>query len=198
VDKGEELEIAAKLTEASGALAIPQEFFHGAAARYRLGNTARLAERAMEVAERIRASGFPERAAEELDEPLVAAILEAMAEETDPELQDSWENLLANALVEGAVTVRRAFPRILRELEPNEAVVLDAMAAHLEERYDHLPPERISASERDNLTRLGLIERDREVQKEGMQPVGVRVDDYQFTGLGQEFVNACRPPGLPD
>jgi len=31
-----------------------------------------------------------------------------------------------------------------------------------------------------------------------MQPVGVRVDDYQFTGLGQEFVNACRPPGLPD
>jgi hypothetical protein len=130
---GDEIELAAKtsgevvaaLAEKSGALAVPQEYASYIAARIHLRHYPALIERAMAVAVKLQAMGLPRRAFSALGEPLLTAILEGMAEETNPDLQEAWENLLANTLTERAADVRRGFPDILRRLDPKEARVLD-------------------------------------------------------------------------
>src|SRR5579884_1808151 len=168
---GEEVELAAKaagevvaaLAERSGALAVPSEYAEFIAARIHLRHMPALVDRAMATAEKIRASGLPRRAWETLDEPLVTAILLGMAEETDPNLVEAWESLLANEVTQGSAEVRRAFPGILRELDPRDAQVLDRWAQtvteanYLVERHDSMPGERDGAA-LGNLVRLGLVD----------------------------------------
>jgi hypothetical protein len=92
---GDELELAAKtsgevvaaLAEKSGALAIPQEYASYIASRIHLRHYPALVARAMAVAEKLRAAGLPRQAFSVLDEPLLTAILEGMAEETDAGLE---------------------------------------------------------------------------------------------------------------
>jgi hypothetical protein len=118
-------EVAAALAEEYGALAIPQEYASYIASRIHLRHYPVLVKRAMDVAEKLRAAGLPRRAFSALDEPLLTAILEGMAEETDPGLQEAWENLLANTLVEKSADVRRGFPDIMRRLDPRDARLLE-------------------------------------------------------------------------
>ena len=53
-------------------------------------------------------------------------ILDSGANEDMPEMQERWANLLANAAT-AAETIPAAYPEILRQLEPIEALSLDFM-----------------------------------------------------------------------
>jgi Abortive infection alpha len=98
-----------------------------------------------------------------LDDPLLTAILEGVAEEEEEvSLQQVWENLLANALTDNSAEVRRAFPRILRELDPQDVRLLDHFSGQTtDERYlgdtiESLPGARDGVA-LENLTRLELL-----------------------------------------
>ena len=170
VGMGDEIELAAKtsgevvaaLAEKSGSLAIPREYASYIAARIHLRHYPALVERAMAVAVKLQAMGLPRRAFSALDEPLLTAILEGMAEETNHDLQEAWENLLANTLAEGSTDVRRGFPGILRRLDPRDARLLDHWTKDTKaekvyvELHTTMPDERDGPA-LDTLTALGLL-----------------------------------------
>lgn len=62
----------------------------------------------------------------------------ASLEEDDPELQNKWESLLANAADprDDAPTIHRSFPRILKEIDGVDARVLTALYYHDEVERD--------------------------------------------------------------
>jgi hypothetical protein len=195
-------EVVAALAEKSGALAVPREYASYIAARIHLRHYPALVERTMAVAVKLRAMGLPRRALSALDEPLLTAILEGMAEETNPDLQEAWESLLTNTLTEGAADVRRGFPDILRRLDPKEARVLDhwTKGATAEKVYVELhttmPGERDGPA-LDTLTALGLVRPHRRLPT----TLGSIDDDgsttitgYSISELGWAFVQACRMP----
>jgi hypothetical protein len=81
-------------------------YFDYLATRIQYRHFPKLIERAIATAEKIKASGLPARAYSALNDPLLTAILEATAEEEDPELQKVWENLLAPRSSIGRATRR--------------------------------------------------------------------------------------------
>lgn len=166
--------------------------------RYRRApNQARLLVKA---AEKIKESGLP---AEAVEDKLLRAVMEDGPMEDDPDMQERWANLLANAATNSSRRVRAAFPKILSELEPNEAALLDDFANRASDKSFH--DKKFSAEEPgrggkrptlDNLNRLGLIHYVREmpttpgtISDENASITGVR-----FTELGWDFVQACRAP----
>jgi hypothetical protein len=199
-------EVVGALAEESGALALPREYATYFATRVHLRHYPKLIERAMATAEKINASGLPRRAFSALDEPLVTAILEDMAEETEPALQDLWENLLANELTEGSAEVRRAFPRILGELDPEDAHVLDHFARQtsddraLLDRVDMVDPGERDELALDNLTRVELLRAIRffQLSMGTLSDAEALVTGYTFTELGWAFVKACHAPQPAD
>ncbi|MGA7705252.1 MAG: Abi-alpha family protein [Solirubrobacteraceae bacterium] len=207
---GDEIELAAKtsgevvaaLAEKSGSLAIPREYASYIAARIHLRHYPALVERAMAVAVKLQAMGLPRRAFSALDEPLLTAILEGMAEETNHDLQEAWENLLANTLAEGSTDVRRGFPGILRRLDPRDARLLDHWTKDTRaekvyvELHTTMPGERDGPA-LDTLTALGLLRPHRRLPT----TLGSIDDDgsttiigYSISELGWAFVQACRMP----
>ena len=206
---GEEIELAAKTTgevvaalaDQSGALAVPREYAEYAVSRIHYRHYPKLVQRAIGAAEKIKASGLPRHAYSALNDPLLTAILEGAAEEEEPSLQEIWENLIANALTEQAAAVRRAFPRILQELDPRDAQVLQHYASETSdervfvEKFTTMPGERDGAL-LGNLSRLGLLAPLRQ-QSAFPRSVPVGQDSivgYVFTELGWAFVKACRAP----
>jgi hypothetical protein len=202
-------EVVAALADESGALAVPQEYAHYLAARIHYRYYPKLIERAMTAAERIKASGLPVRAYAALDEPMLTAILEGMAEETDDSLREAWENLLANALTEGSTEVPRAFPRMLSELEPAEAMLLNSIAnsqTFTEEPLTrHItvadladsPVSGVSVESVDNLIRLGILRREEPQDSafdEQLKRRESQVANLRFTAQGWAFLQACRAP----
>ena len=195
-------EVVGALAEESGALALPREYATYFATRVHLRHYPKLIERAMSAAEKINASGLPRRAFPALDEPLLTAILEGMAEETEAsDLRDLWENLLANELTEGSAEVRRAFPRILAGLDPKDARLLDHFARQTSEetvgvdRVDTMPGERDGVA-LDNLARVELLRPIRFFSPSmgTLSDAGATITGYAFTELGWTFVKACRAP----
>jgi hypothetical protein len=124
--QSEEIELVAEsigavvgaLADDANAFGPVREYTTCVQARIHLRHLHKLAERATATAAKIKASGLPRRAWDTLDEPLVTAILEGLAEETDPDLAEQGENLLANTLTDNSTNVRRVFPSILRDLDP--------------------------------------------------------------------------------
>jgi hypothetical protein len=205
----EEIELAAKttgevvaaLTEQSGALAVPKEYANYVAARIHLRHYPRLVESAMKAAKKIEEAGLPCRAFSALDEPLLTKILEGMAEEADPSLQEAWENLLANALTDESSLVRRAFPGILSELEPIDALLLDELAKKVDivdvSALSLEPmPSWVPAGSLDNLVRSRLLRQlDEQVDTKFQVLHGPpRIGGYTLTTFGTEFIQACRSP----
>ncbi len=202
-------EVVTALAEKSGALAVPQEYASYIAARIHLRHYPALVKTAMAAAEKIRASGLPRRAFSALDEPLLTKILEGMAEETDPGLQDAWENLLANALTDSDANVARAFPKILSELEPVEARILDAMAEDKGTFLGANSGTRIGKGKMKDLPLTGLINLERlelialgpvQPTPPGKPPLSatdaLRV--MRLTPFGDRFVRACQAPKPAD
>jgi hypothetical protein len=206
----EEIELAAKtsgavvaaLADESGSLAVPREYANYFAKKISYRHYPKLVERAMVAAEKISASGLPRRAFSALDEPLLTAILEGMAEETDePILRESWENLLANELTEGSAGVKRAFPRILSELDAKDARLLDHFArrtsdeTYIVDSFEEMPGERDGPT-LDNLTRVEVLRAIRwfPTTVGQISDGGATITGYAFTELGWAFVKACREP----
>jgi hypothetical protein len=154
----------------------------------------RVVEKAMVAAARIKASKLPRRAYDEIPDPLLRVILENTAKEADETLSDAWVNLLANLVTVGTVEVRRAFPKILASLEPEEARLLDAIRASLDGPMRALmvrSPE-LNMLAIENLSRSKLIEDVTAPTIDGERRTTQVV--VTLTDLGQAFVAACQPP----
>ncbi|HXN37571.1 MAG TPA: hypothetical protein VN892_06025 [Solirubrobacteraceae bacterium] len=193
----------------TGAALVPKAYFDYVVTRIHYRHVPKLIERATATAEKIKASGLPARAYSAFDDPLLTAILEGNAEEDDPELQKVWENLLANALTDGLAPARRAYPVVLRQLEPDEALMLDRIAsgsiivlgsiggtrAFRSKGQDGIPIATLV-----NLERLNLIELGHMQPTPAGKPVLAPSDALRvirLTPFGASFVEACRPPKRP-
>jgi hypothetical protein len=139
---------------------------------------------------------------------LLKAILEGGAMEDDPTLQECWENLLANSLVDGPAQVKAAFPQMLSELDPVEALTLERLGAGtmLARGQPGIIAclgdfSGITADGWENLKRLELIHMVAGSGPPQLARVGNQVGEVQdmaFTTLGRKFVQACREPVAPD
>jgi hypothetical protein len=215
---GEEIELAAKtsaevltaLTEASGALGPPQEFWGAITNGIHYRFYPRVVKQAMAAAEKIERSGLPRRAYSEIPDRLLKAILEGGSLEDDERMQDRWANLLANAMAESSAKVRAAFPRMLSDLEPYDATTLDRVAeiATTESERTLALKDGVDLPVVENLARLELVRyNDADVRVkaslEAMLPEPpVQVSpvpsvEIAPTGLGQAFVQACQAPQPP-
>jgi hypothetical protein len=154
----------------------------------------------MSAAEKVKASGLPPSA---VSDKLLGAILEEGPLEDDADMQERWSSLLANAATSESESVRIAFPKILSELEPSEAALLDEFASRASEKSFRekkfsveKPGEGGHMPEIDNLNRLGLVR----LARYFPTTVGTISDEKAtisgvvFTELGWDFVQACRAP----
>ncbi len=131
----------------------------------------------------------------------------------DEEMIKRWANLLANhATADDRPHI--AFPAILSELEPYEALMLETMFARVERGeshpiglmmfYEEVSVDRLQEElqlERElidlgaaNLARLRLVHED-DVHGRATEPIRIR--KMWLTLLGYEFVRACQPPYPP-
>ncbi|MGO8905959.1 MAG: hypothetical protein ACLQMH_10095 [Solirubrobacteraceae bacterium] len=214
---GEEVELAAKttgevvtaLTEASGALGPPQEFWSAITSGIHYRFYPRVLKQAMVAAEKIRQSGLPRRAYAEIPDRLLKAILEGGSMEGDGSMQERWANLLANGLTMSHAGLHTAFPRVLGELEPVEAATLDRLAdrlpsSHPPEEHEFRPAEiesvGILGPNLDNLVRVGLLRYTRKMDTTvgTITDAGLTVSGATFTDFGWAFVQACREPRPAD
>jgi hypothetical protein len=146
--------------------------------------------------------------AREVPRPVLMPMLEAMGDEEDESMMTRWASLLASAASrEGSVP--RSFPRILAELEPHEARILD----HVYEAMSQIAPQfhpKLAVLTRaiasllgltddqvtlgvDNLTRLRLVRAAGLIIGDAGDADGVRLTEF-----GWAFLRACRPPSEPD
>jgi len=208
----EEIELAAKasaealtaLTEASGALGPPREFWGAISAGVHYSFYPRIVSQAITAAERIKKSGLPPQAYGEIPDRLLKAILEGGALEGNETMQDRWANLLANALTADSADVRVAFPAILAELEPGDAAALDAMADRTSAEsfritkftLDELAGFGADATGCENLNRLALLHyvRTMPTTMGSISDEGATIIAVRLTELGWAFVQACRTP----
>ncbi len=154
----------------------------------------------MKAAEKIRASGLPPSA---VSDKLLRAVLEDGPLEDDEDMQERWANLLANAFTGREGSVRIAFPKILSELEPEEAMLLDEFASRTSSKSflkkKHSVEEPGEGGHRpaiDNLVRLGLLNFTRTLPTTlgSISDDNATITGVQLTRLGWDFVQACREP----
>ena len=208
---GEELVQAAKaaaelepaveaLAEATGALGPVRESTGWITDLIRYKRLPHQAKLMMKAAEKIKATGIPAHA---VSDKVLRAILEEGPMEDDDNMQERWENLLANAFVGEERSVRIAFPKILSELEPAEAALLDEFASRtsrkslLQKKHSvEKPGEGGHRSAIDNLVRLGLLNYTRTLPTTvgSIRDDNATITGVQFTRLGWDFVKACQSP----
>lgn len=156
-------EVVKALPEQSGSLEPVRAFAEYLASSVHYRFYPRVAERAMRAAEKIRASGLPRRAFDEVPDPLLRAILMPGAEKDEPTMRERWENLLANALTIDSAEIKKALVTVLDDLEPAEAAQLDKYAGETtpeELRVTRFPIQygQSDIAGLDNLVRLGLLD----------------------------------------
>jgi hypothetical protein len=141
---------------------------------------------------------------------VVFPLLDAATLEDDPGMSDRWAALLANAADPQADEIPPSFPRILSELTPQEAQLLDAYDrdAGSEDAGTFGGPSLVTpglttraAKSRDpeyvaldNLMRNRLIkpvEREFGIGDESGTYLMDSRDDLEITALGAAFVRAC-------
>jgi hypothetical protein len=155
-------------------------------------NLARLRARTARLLEEIE----PERIAEP-SPSLVLPLLQAAADESRERLQELWAALLANALVDGGIRVRRDYFEVVRQMEPLDALLLDIVRRH---------PVPVATSQDSQREREVLL--DRETAAVGLAgtdlwiSVGklreLRCLDSHWPGaltfFGTGLTAACQPP----
>lgn len=195
-----ELEPAVEaFAEATGALEPVREAtgWLGDTIRYR--REAHLAKVLMKAAEKVKASGLP---AHVVRDKWLRAVVEDGSMEDDGGMQERWATLLANAATDNKDKIRLAYPRILAELEPEEALLLDRLWEKTpnpaEEPFETVGSETTSdlvdIAGLYNLERLGLL---KWIWSTGttwdeLSNGQVTLKGVQLTELGWEFVNACK------
>lgn len=187
--------------EATGALEPVREAtgWLGDTIRYR--REAHLAKVLVKAAEKVKASGLPAHA---VRDKLLRAVVEDGSMEDDQGMQERWATLLANAAIDNEGKIKLAYPKILAELEPKEALLLvrlwEKTPNPAEEPFETVGFETTSdlvdLPELYNLERLGVL---KWIWSTGTTWGGVTDGDVtlkgvQLTELGWEFVQACNPP----
>lgn len=150
---------------------------------------------------------------------VLVPLLEYGSFEDDEDMLGRWASLLANAATKRA-GVHVAYPEILRQIEPLEAAMLDAMyeglAASFDETSGVLPLNgfdlewflrHVTMDYEDfpgaaaNLVRLELASatgrNDRPAMVHSVTHTVVSTA-IQLTVFGASFIEACRPPGSHD
>jgi hypothetical protein len=195
-----ELEPAVEaFAEATGALEPVRETTGWLADIVRYRRLAHQAKLLMRAAEKIKASGLPAHA---VPDKTLRAILEDGPLEDDESMQERWTNLLANAATTDGNDLRIAYPRILSDLEPDEARLLERIFGEDGPRpgfktyaYDDTS-DLVDEAGLDNLERLGLVKRNWSIGTTvGELADGeIKLKGVQITELGWAFVAACREP----
>lgn len=142
---------------------------------------------------------------------VLVPLLEGASLESDaePAMQRRWASLLANAAAgEGGAQVLPSFPRILSELSPEEATILDTLyrgaawpnfvgvQADELRATAGLEVDDLFIARLRNLERLDLCDGNWEnvFDREGMTVDRERPHLIEGTSLGFRFVAACAPP----
>lgn len=195
-----ELEPAVEaFAEATGALEPVREAtgWLGDTIRYR--REAHLAKVLMKAAEKVKASGLPAHA---VRDKWLRVVVEDGSMEDDERMQERWATLLANAATDNEAKIRLAYPRILAELEPKEALLLDRLWEKTpnpaEEPFETVGSETTSdlvdLAGLYNLERLGLLKWiwSTATTWDELSNGEVTLKGVQLTQLGWEFVKACK------
>jgi hypothetical protein len=142
--------------------------------------------------------------------PLVE--LSSLEDEDDDEMVDRWAALLANAAAgpNRGATVLPSFPRILAELSPQEAAILDVLYQppdpdRVPEMYHLYPDDPRFDRANDpmfntrcfNLERLGLLRapwENAQIPNTDPPEYEHKVHYLEGAALGLSFVLACTPP----
>ena len=195
-----ELEPAVEaFAEATGALEPVREAtgWLGDTIRYR--REAHLAKVLMKAAGKVKASGLPGHA---VRDKLLRAVVEEGSMEDDEGMQERWATLLANAATDKENKIKLAYPKILAELEPKEALLLERLCDKTpnpaEEPFETVgygtTNDLVDIPELYNLDRLGVVRLVRSMNSTlgGISEGGLA--GVQLTELGWEFVKACSSP----
>ena len=194
-----ELEPAVEaFAEATGALEPVREAtgWLGDTIRYR--REAHLAKVLMKAAERVKASGLPAHA---VRDKVLRAVVEDGSMEDDEEMQERWATLLANAATDNENKIKLVYPKILAELEPKEAMLLDRLWEKTpnpdEEPFETVGYETtndlVDVPELHNLVRLAVLRwvRTMPATWDSISDSEATLQGVQLTGLGWAFVAAC-------
>lgn len=187
--------------EATGALESVREAtgWLGDMIRYR--REAHLAKVLMKAAEKVKESGLPAHA---VRDKLLRAVVEDGSMEDDQGMQERWATLLANAATDTKNKIRLAYPKLLAELEPKEALLLERLWEKTpnpdEEPFETVGYETtndlVDQAGLYNLERLGLLKWiwSTAATWDELSNGQVTLNGVQLTELGWEFVKACNPP----
>lgn len=194
-----ELEPAVEaFAEATGALEPVREAtgWLGDTIRYR--REAHLAKVLMKAAERVKASGLPAHA---VRDKVLRAVVEDGSMEDDEEMQERWATLLANAATDNENKIKLVYPKILAELEPKEAMLLDRLWEKTpnpdEEPFEAVGYETtndlVDVPELHNLVRLAVLRwvRTMPATWDSISDSEATLQGVQLTELGWAFVAAC-------
>jgi len=194
-----ELEPAVEaFAEATGALEPVREStgWLGDVIRYR--REAHLAKVLIKAAEKVKASGLPAHA---VRDKLLRAVVEDGSMEDDEGMQERWATLLANAATHSEDKIKLAYPTILAELEPKEALLLDLLWEKTPNPAEE-PFETVGfETTKDLVDMAGLYNLERVGLLKWIWSTGTTWDELsngevtligvQLTELGWEFVRAC-------
>jgi len=206
----EEVELAAKTSgaivlavlEASGITKPIQEVTGWLASWMHPRLVASAAKQLEAAAEKLERAGVRPSAVR--DEQMRTLLEEGVREEDD-RLRDKWANLLANGLAAGADGVPRAYAEVLRQLEPVEARILDAMAEDKGTFLGSNSGTRMGKGKMKDLPLAGLVN----LERLGLIALGpaqptppgkprLSVTDalrvMRLTQFGISFIRACQAP----
>jgi hypothetical protein len=185
--------------EATGALGPVRESTGWLGDVIRAKREAHAAKVFMRATEKIKASGLPAHA---VRDKVLRAVVEDGSMEDDEEMQERWATLLANAATDQEDKIKLVYPKILAELEPKEALLLERLWEKTpnpaEEPFETVGYETTSdlvdMAGLYNLERLGLL---KWIWSTGttwdeLSNGQVTLIGVQLTELGWEFVKACK------
>lgn len=190
------------LAEASGVTDSTQELTGFINSFLRPRREIYAAKQLIAAAEKIKRSGLPVAA---IKDRQLKDLVEGGSLEDDPDMQERWANLLANAATTNTQRHYSVYARMLAEIEPSEAALLDSIAdspifaeVPLTRRISvaQLTDGGISTEGVDNLIQLGIL-RHEEPTDPAWEEIGQRhslILNLRFTAQGWAFVQACRTP----
>lgn len=158
-----ELEPAVEaFAEATGALGPVRESTGWLGDVIRAKREAHAAKVFMKATEKIKASGLPAHA---VRDKVLRAVVEDGSMEDDEGMQERWATLLANAATDQEDKIKLVYPKILAELEPKEALLLERLWEKTpnpaEEPFETVGSETtndlVDIPEPYNLDRLGVL-----------------------------------------
>jgi hypothetical protein len=197
-------EAVGALAQASGLLGPVQQLADYLTKRIYYRQLPTMARVAALAALKIERLGLPRAS---VDDPVVLRILEDSAGAQDESMQERWGNLLANTAASTNPRHHIAYARILAELEPVEAKLLDSLAANQTLRdapvgtpfsVAEMTEEGVTPAGVDNLIRLGILHHDEPADRTWatIEERHSMIANLRFTGQGWAFVLACRQPEL--